>query len=196
MTRKPAAHAGPTPTSRLGMGRPPTPNRSAAPPGGRRGRPRSFRDRRTLLGGLVAGMLVGLVLLAWTGLQSRVAGTTPSAPAATAPASHGPTAAPSASIQASGSFGASTSLQATGRIVALGAAPAGATEFSLRIEGDQTIRLEVVSGPDSGSLGTWLRQQQASGAVVQVTYRVESGMNVVERAELPTRPAPSATAPS
>ena len=44
-----------------------------APAPGSRGpnRRRPFRNRRALLGALVVAMLVGLVLLAWTGLQSR-----------------------------------------------------------------------------------------------------------------------------
>ncbi len=78
----------------------------------------------------------------------------------------------------------------------MGATPAGATEFSLRTAGGETIDLEVAPGSASSSLRAWLRQQQASGAVVQVTYRLESGVNVVERAGLPAPPAPSAGAAS
>ena len=55
-----------------------------APAPGSRGpnRRRRFRNRRTLLGMLVAAMLVGLVLLAWTGLQSRAAASRPALPTA------------------------------------------------------------------------------------------------------------------
>lgn len=151
-----------------------TGNGPATPLRPRSNRPRSFRDRRTLLGGLVAGMLVGLLLLAWTGLQSHA---TASAALTATPAGSGAPA-----VAASGAPTRSGTLQAVGRItaVATATAPTG-TKFTLQTVAGQTMQLELEPGTDAGVPSGWLAQREAADTLVRVTYHIAGGSDVVDR---------------
>jgi hypothetical protein len=142
-----------------------------------------FSARRVVVLWVAIGMVTALVLMVIATLAG--VGTPATSPGAGSPGAGSPGA---------GSPGAAIAeLRVVGLIMTIDASsPVDVRSFTLRTDAGQVLTFDIVPGVDTGFPAGHLQEHRASAALVQVTYHVSGGRNLVDHLDDAPTASPSA----